>query len=362
MKKIIEEIKENALLLGIPFLLVYSLVNKTVILEFLSTCVNVLLPFILGIFIAYLLNPCIVLVEKKLPIQRDRVKRSISIIITYIIFLIVLIGIGFVCIPQLIDSITELINQIPTMHKSTITYLNSLNAPALKDFVNWIIPTINKFSEALTTMLPTVLNWSVEILRSCLSFLIAIVLSIYISFDKEHIFKSMNRCGLAFLGKKKTEAIANTFKESEDIFHKFIIGKAIDSLIIGLLCSIIMYLCHLQYIGIISLLVGITNMIPYFGPFIGGAIGTVLLFIISPKSALIFLIIVFLLQQFDGYILGPKILGGKIGIRPLWIIISVLIGGAVGGFIGMFLGTPILAIITNLINKMIDKKLKENLD
>jgi predicted PurR-regulated permease PerM len=137
-------------------------------------------------------------------------------------------------------------------------------------------------------------------------------------------------------------------------------AKLLDSFIVGILCAISMAIFKLDYIVLISVIVGITNMIPYIGPFIGGAIGMVLLLSTSPKNAIIFLIIILILQQFDGHILGPKILGGKVGVKPLWILVSLLIGGAFGGVMGMFLGTPIIAMILNLINKDIEKKLQKD--
>lgn len=120
-----------------------------------------------------------------------------------------------------------------------------------------------------------------------------------------------------------------------------------------------MTILRLDYAVLMSLLVGITNMIPYIGPWIGGAIGTILLFVVNPSDAFIFVILILILQVFDGYILGPKILGEKVGIRPLWILLSVLIGGSIAGIFGMFMGTPIFAVITYLLNKDIDKKLQE---
>ena len=133
-----------------------------------------------------------------------------------------------------------------------------------------------------------------------------------------------------------------------------IIGKALDSLIIGIICFVLMCILKLQYALLISIVVGITNMIPYFGPFIGAIPGLIILLIILPKTALIFLILILLLQQFDGTILGPKILGDSTGLSPIWIIFAITVGGATGGVIGMFLGVPITAVLVYLMNHIFD--------
>jgi predicted PurR-regulated permease PerM len=180
--------------------------------------------------------------------------------------------------------------------------------------------------------------------------------------DKEIMLKGIKKFIYATLDKPKAKSLIDTLKESNAIFSGFIIGKLIDSLIIGVLCFIFTSILKLPYAMIISIVVGITNMIPYFGPFIGAVPGGLLLLMISPAYCVKFIILIFILQQFDGLILGPKILGNSTGLRPFWIIFAITVGGWVGGVLGMFLGVPFVAVIANLVDKFINKQLtKKNI-
>ena len=141
------------------------------------------------------------------------------------------------------------------------------------------------------------------------------------------------------------------------ILSAFLISKAIDSLIIGGLCCVIMNIIHLPYTVLISVIVGITNMIPYFGPFIGAVPGVLIYLCTSPKDALIFVIMIFILQQFDGLILGPRLLGQSTGLSPIWVIFGITVGGAYFGVVGMFIGVPMVAVFAFLLNKVISYRL-----
>ena len=315
---------------------------------------NILSPFFYGIFIAYILSPITNTIKK---FTKNKI---ISIVITYIIFLGIVLLLGFLCIPQIISSLSELITKAPSLYSNILNLISQYEdrfqfLPLISEYLDNFIKNISTY---LSTILPNILNWITNILTTSFDLLVAVIMSIYLLFEKDNIMEYINKLCMAYLKKEKTNYLKETFKECEFILNKFIIGKAIDSTIIGILCAILMKIFNLDYIVLISLLVGITNMIPYIGPFIGGIFGFLLLLVVTPKGALIFAVLIFILQQFDGYYLGPTILGSKVGIKPLWIIISLLIGGALGGIVGMFLGTPIIAMINHLINKDVEKRLK----
>ena len=182
---------------------------------------------------------------------------------------------------------------------------------------------------------------------------IALVTSVYMTVDKKIIVMFLKKIVLAVFSEKISYSILRKCKDCHKIFSSFIIGKSIDSLIIGILCFILMTILRLPYAVLISVIVGITNMIPYFG----AVPGTFILFIVSPMKSLIFVIMVFLLQQFDGFILGPKILGDSTGVRPLLILFSITVGGAYFGPLGMFLGVPFFACVQYLIENWVDYRL-----
>lgn len=316
---------------------------------------NVLRPVAYGLFLAYILSPLQKRIENKLKIKR---KKGFSIILTYILFFIILIFLGYLCIPQIINSLTELINKLPQLYDNFISTISQYGKDG--EYVKFLNSKMEEIWTYLSKLLPNLINWFGQVFKTSIHLIMAIVVSMYLVIEKENIKVGLKRFCLAYLKEKRTNILIENLKESEQILNKFIMAKLLDSIIIGFLCAILMFILRLDYIVLISLLVGVTNMIPYVGPFIGGSFGVILLFAISPKAAIIFFVLILGLQQFDGNILGPKILGGKVGVKPLWIMVSLMIGGALGGVIGMFLGTPIIAIILHFINKDINKKLNDN--
>ena len=178
-------------------------------------------------------------------------------------------------------------------------------------------------------------------------------------YDKRMLTKHSARVVYALIPKKKADKLLEILKECSSIFTSFVVGKSIDSLIIGIICFVVMSIMGLPYAVLLSVIVGITNMIPYFGPFIGAVPGIVLYLCISPLDAIAFALMILVLQQFDGWILGPKILGDSTGLTPLWVIFGITVGGAYWGVIGMFLGVPIVAVLAYLANLFVTSRLKK---
>ena len=197
-----------------------------------------------------------------------------------------------------------------------------------------------------------VVQWLVNLI-------IAIIVSIYMLSDKKPLKNSLKAVVYAFVPTKHITSVTEILKEAYKLFSSFIIGKALDSTIIGCLCFLFMTILQLPYAVLISVIVGITNMIPYFGPFIGAVPGALILLLISPVKAVIFVILILVLKQFDGLILGPKILGDSTGLKPLWIIVAITIGGSLGGVLGMFLGVPIVAFLRYLANRFLTYRLRK---
>ena len=187
----------------------------------------------------------------------------------------------------------------------------------------------------------------------------SIAISIYMLADKRKLIKMGTQAVYSILPTSKAKVFCNTMKECSKIFSGFVSGKALDSLIIGLICFVVLSILRLDYAVLVSVIVGITNMIPYFGPFIGAVPGILLYLCIRPLDAVIFAIMILVLQQFDGWILGPKILGDSTGLSPLWVIFGITIGGAYGGVIGMFLGVPLVAVVAYLLNQAVQSVLKK---
>ena len=337
--------------------------------------INVLMPFIIGALIAFILNPAVrkfcVLLEKYTKLKRKGIIKALAILITYLLlFSLVLLSLLSI-IPEILKSLTDLINSsitlIPQMVSDLSEFLNdtqerfpSLDMTILQDIVNNTIPSIlNYLKDFTANLVPTLYSVSISVMQWLLNLLIALIVSVYILTDKHLLLNSFKAIVYAFVPQKRIPALIEVLKDCNQIFSGFVIGKAIDSLIIGLLCFVLMTILRLPYAMLISLIVGVTNMIPYFGPFIGAVPGIVILLMINPLQSLIFGILIFALQQFDGLYLGPKILGESVGLRPLWIIIAITVGGSIAGVLGMFLGVPIVAVFRYLMVRLLRYRLHE---
>ena len=344
-------------------------------IAWIKSVLNVLMPFIIGFLIAFILNPAVKmfcrLLQKHTKIRKKGVIKGIAIAITYIILLGLVLVSVFGVVPQIVNSLTDLINSALTVIPQSASEFNqfltqlherfpSLDISAIQDAMDNMLPSIlNYIRDFASNIVPTLYSLSMSIMQLLLNLVIALIVSIYILMDKKILLGTVKASIYAFLPQKRIPYIMDTLKECNDIFGGFVIGKAIDSLIIGVLCFIVMTILRLPYTLLISLIVGITNMIPYFGPFIGAVPGAIVMLMVSPLKAVIFIIMIFALQQFDGLYLGPKILGQSVGLRPLWIIVAITIGGSIAGVLGMFLGVPIMAVLRYLVMRTLKQRLEE---
>ncbi|MGL5439759.1 MAG: AI-2E family transporter, partial [Filifactoraceae bacterium] len=188
--------------------------------------------------------------------------------------------------------------------------------------------------------------------------LLGIIISVYMLYDKEKFIKSIKKFVIGICGPLKSVKIFSFGSEVNEIFYNFFVGKAIDSLIIGILCFIGLSIIKAPYTIFMSLIVGFFNMIPYFGPFIGAVPAIIFTLLTDPVKAIWVTLFIFILQQFDGIILGPKILGNKVGIAPFYIILAIILGGGYFGMLGMLFAVPIFKIIDINLNRSLEKRIK----
>ncbi len=332
---------------------------------------TILSPFTFGVLIAYLLYP---LVKRFTHFFKDichikfkSLAKGLSIFLAYGIVFGLILSFLFLIIPELITSISSLINQIPSLYDTLLNEINYLGKKYpdidfsyFSGLLKTIIPEISSTLKNLAlNILPQIYNTSLDIIKGIVNVFIAIIFSVYILIDKERLFVGFNRFFHIFLNDAKLAAMKVHLKKCHQIFGGYIVGKTIDSLIIGVLCFIGMSLLRLDYALLISVVVGITNIIPYFGPYMGAVPSALILLFISPVQCLIFVIWILALQQLDGLVIGPKILGNSTGLRPLWIIFAISIGGSIAGILGMFFGVPTLGIIFYFLDVFLTKKEKE---
>lgn len=352
-------------MIAIIFLMI---ANWGTILHFLERFLSILMPFILGFFFACLINPLVKVIKKGLNRFKTgkalRVKRAISVFISYIIIIGAITILIIYIFPQVKGSVAELGKSIQNGYQYMITHEQEINDKIPFIDLSGAIDYMKKFAYDRimnhgTDLIPYVYQISSSLVTTSYNVLMGLVISIYIVLDGRKLKKSIKKVIYAISPKKKEEEVWDTLKQCNHIFNGFLFGKMVDSLIIGVICLIAMSILRLPYALLLSLIVCITNMIPYFGPFIGAVPGVLIYLFIDIRLAFIFAIMILVLQQFDGLYLGPKILGDQTGIKPLWVIFGITVGGAYFGVMGMFLGVPTVAVIMYLVNTLLDKKLKK---
>ena len=352
-------------------LIIRVIMTPHAVSDTLKNILNVLMPFLIGLLIAFILNPIIKTLIRFLSgpckIKNGKLCKILATVVSYLCVL----GIIFVCflfiVPQIITSITEVINGLPKLYNITYDFFNNLqerfpntDVSELQKLVNEVLPElISYIKDFASSLVPAIYSASISIVNWLLNMIIAIIVSAYMLSDKKNLQHSFRLLLYSIVPVKYIDSLMGILSECNRIFTNFIVGKAIDSTIIGILCFVLMSIFRMEYALLISVIVGITNMIPYFGPFIGAVPGILVLLIVSPFKALGFAVLILVLQQFDGLYLGPKIMGDTIGLKPLWIIIAITLGGSLAGVLGMFLSVPVITIIGYLLNLFIDYRLKK---
>ncbi len=355
-------------LVAIIAIIFLMIANWGVVLAVIGKFLTILMPFILGFFFACFINPLVKRVHSLLnrmkPGKGAKIKKAFSVITSYVVVIGVITVLLIYIIPQIKASIGELGNTIQDGYQYMITHQKELNEKIPFIGLGGGIEYIKEFAYKKimsngSEIIPYVYHVSSSLLTTSYNVLMGLVISIYIILDMKKLKRSARKVVYALSPKKKEQEVWETMKQCSHIFNGFLIGKMIDSLIIGILCLIAMSILKLPYALLLSLIVCITNMIPYFGPIIGAIPGVMIYLFIDIRYAFIFALMILILQQFDGLYLGPKILGDQTGIKPLWVIFGITVGGAYFGVMGMFLGVPVVAVIMYLLQLFLDKKLKK---
>ena len=339
--------------------------------EWIGELLGTLQPFIIGGALAYILNFILnfyeehVLSYKWFKKLKKKGKRGIGILFTYITaILISYLFIQFV-FPQLIDSIVGLVNNIPQylneLTKLTDEVVENINLqPEYVDLITSKLGEgINYLISIVSNLVPVIGNFIIGITSSILNIIIGIIISIYILIDKENFMALGKKITYALFSEERAKFILKLATKSNITFSRFIGGQLLDSAIIGVLMFIILTVFKMPYALLISVILGVTNTIPFFGPFIGGIPSAIIILFVSPIQALWFIVIIVVTQQIDGNILAPKIVGDSIGISAFWILFSLLVAAKFMGFAGMIIGVPVFAIIYSIIKEIVEDKLSK---
>lgn len=327
-------------------------------------------PFIIGSAIAYIINFILNFYEKVvfelkyLNKLNRKYRRGIGLLLSYLTAIIVISLFMQFVLPQLVDSIVGLANNIPQYVNDASHVITEISEKFNLEskYMNMIVEKwnelLNYIITLLTNLIPVIGNFIMTLGSSILNIIIGIIVSIYILIDKEKFIALSRKVTFSIFSAERSNRIVELAQRSNETFGKFLSGKILDSLIIGILTFIILTIFKMPYILLISVVIGITNIIPFFGPFFGAIPSAIIILCVSPIKALWFIGIILVIQQIDGNIIGPKILGDSIGISAFWILFSLLIFAKFLGLIGMIIGVPIFAIIYSIIKENVERRLK----
>lgn len=351
----------------------------------LKAVINIMMPIVFGFGLAYLLTPILNYVEyrllfpacEKLKIKESRkrnsVVRGIGILITAVLFFALIYSLCAMMLSQIVPSIMNIVNNFDTYINNMTNWLDRIltDNPELSDYVTRLL---DRYSEELERFLnETVFSTTSELIKvvslSVISvlgilwdFIIGFVISIYVLASKEKFAGQAKKMAYAFLDTQTANVVISNFRFTHKTFIGFISGKVLDSIIIGLLCFIGTTLLNTPYAALISVVVGITNIIPFFGPYLGAIPSIILIFVVDPLHPLncvYFALFILALQQFDGNVLGPKILGDSTGLTGFWVIFAITFFGGLFGVLGMIVGVPILAVIYSAVKSLVNIRLRK---
>lgn len=346
----------------------------------LSKIISILNPIIYGAAIAYFLNPLVKFFEKylykffeKLNVKLQKKAKSwirlFTVILSLACALLCIYGLLAMLIPEVINSIANIADNftkyVTNVENWFTEYFSDSEAwnPSILEVMNTISGYLENWlkNDLLPDLQNLVKNLSIGVfgvLKVLYNFLIGLIISIYILTSKENFAAKLKRMLYSFSSVDLANAVVHNLRFVDEKFGGFIIGKLIDSAIIGVLCYIGTSFLNMPYALLISVIVGITNVIPFFGPFLGAVPCSILIFVVSPIKAVYFVLFIFLLQQLDGNFIGPKILGDKTGVSSFMVIVSIMIGSGLMGVLGMFVAVPVCSVIIAFGQLIMEKRIK----
>ena len=357
-----------ALVIAANVLLIVAILKFDAIASVFGTLMSVLSPVIWGLIIAFLMNPIMVNTEKLFKKKKEgssgKLMRAFSVTIASLVFLGIVVGLLVIVVPELVESIKNLFNNMGNFRDKLENWIKNTfsNYPSLVETATEKIDAFTKDAsvifEKIQPMMDDLVSGAWDVLSFIKDFVLGFIVSIYMLCNKETLLAQIKKTIVSITKKSTCAKIMNVSSQANKVFSGFITGKIIDSIIIGLLCFIGLTLMGMPYNIMIAVIVGVTNIIPFFGPIIGAVPSTLLMLIVDPKKAILLFIFILILQQFDGNILGPKILGDSTGLPGFWVLVSLIICGGLFGFAGMVLAVPMFALFYSFTRSWVENKLK----
>lgn len=353
-------------------IIIFALVNFDKLIGVCEYLIDILSPFIIGALLAFVLNVLIKFIETRIfgKIKDGKVwkkiKRPISITISLILVGVTIYFIMYLLIPQLKNSASLFTDTLPSYKEDIINILEKFDVG--DSTISKASEYLDNFAKVITDYIKgnskDVLSVTTEVATSIVSIIsegiISIVFAIYIIAQKETLRRQVDKIMKAYLKPKVCNKINDIAEMSNKTFSNFVTGQCLEAVIFGVLCFFGMLLLRLPYASTISVLIGFTALIPVFGSIVGTILGAFLILIVSPVKAIIFVVFIIVLQQLEGNLIYPKVVGKSIGLPGIWVLFSVTIGASVAGIWGMLVATPLFSILYSIVSKMVNDKLKEN--
>lgn len=354
--------------LGVAIIIVYkALDNFGNLVESFKKLCGILSPFLAGIFISYLLYmPCRKIEEAYKKSKSKKVakkSRGLSVATVYIIALLLIMILINVILPVVIESVTDLVNNIQGYFETAISKYNELpeNSIFKQEVVKEAIQSVQNINIKQYFKVDKILEYvkgAVDAVSEIFNVFVAVIVSIYILLERTQIMKFLRKLGNTMLEEKTYKNIGKYFNNSNEIFFKFVASQLLDAVVVGILVTIAMSIMKVKFAPLLGFIIGLFNMIPYFGAIVAVAISAIITLITGGLSQAIWmLIVVVILQQIDANIINPKIVGNSLKISPLLVIFAVTVGGAYFGILGMFLAVPVIAVIKIIVEDYIELKL-----
>ncbi len=365
--------------ISVSILLLAIVLNFQSFMTVVKTIFGAFSPVISGAVFAYLLNPLMnfmdrrlypALLRRKMPEKKAyRLSRVLSLIFALLFALVLVYEFFSMLLPQLTESITGIFNNMSTYYAGAEKWVLGFLAdnPTLSAQVDKLMEQFYQFLEDwinpdlfgnINSIFTSVTSSVISVIRSVLNLLIGVVAAVYILWSRDRFLAQTKKIAVALLPQRRADHFFDLGRKIHRVFSGFIIGKLVDSLIIGVLCYIGALILRFPYPALIATVVGVTNVIPFFGPFIGAVPCAFLILLVDPLKCLYFVIFIFGLQQLDGNVIGPRILGDTIGISGFWVLVSITVAGSLFGFTGMLLGVPVFAVLYMLLSETVAEQLR----
>lgn len=367
-----ENKKEIMELILFTIVVIFFFINISEIWKLLEYIIAIFMPFIVGAMIAFVLNVLLNVIEKGIKkLNRknnkiiNRIKRPVSVLLTFIIILAVISLMLGLLIPELKNTTELFTKNFDSYKEQSIVLLDKVGIK--RKTINKLNNNIENMTKELTDyisdnkeeVMKTSLGVASTVAGTITSLVLGIVFAIYILLKKEDLRRQIKKVMRAYLPEKKEKKIIEISELSNKIFGNFITGQCLEAVIIGVLCFIGMLLLNIPYASTISVLVGFTALIPVFGAFIGTIVGAFLILMVSPTKAIIFIIFILILQQLEGNLIYPKVVGKSVGLPGIWVLVAVTIGASVYGILGMLISVPLCSILYSIIRTNVNDKIDQ---